>query len=115
MYQLLIVFSVQEGKTVAIMALESGFHANGYICFLLVAAAGADLEEVDPHHKSHVSFFALISFLFFDTVVFFSSSLSSSAKYGGATVFLLKLHDSNLFIEVFMCAFVNFVRTTQRL
>ena len=98
MYQLLIVFSVQEGKTVAIMALESGFHANGYICFLLVAAAGVDLERVGLLHKSHVSFFVLIPFLFFETVVLFSKSPFSSAKYGGATVFLLKLHDSNLFI-----------------
>ena len=48
---------MQEGKSAAMMALEGGTHRDGYICFLLVAAAGADLEGVDRHHKSYVSFF----------------------------------------------------------
>ena len=63
-----MVFAVQEGKTAAMMALEAGTHRGGYICFLLVAAAGVNLEGVDRRHKSDVSFF-------FDTFVhFFSSS-----------------------------------------
>ena len=59
-----MVFTIQEGKTVAMIALEGGTHRSDLICFSLVAAAGVDLEGVDRHHKSSVSFF-------FDTVVLF--------------------------------------------
>lgn len=51
-----MMVNMQEGKTVAMIALEGGTHRDGYICLLLVAAAGADLEGVDLHHKSDVSF-----------------------------------------------------------
>ena len=57
---------MQRGKTVAMTALRGGTHEFGYICLLLVAAAGADLEGVDLHHKSDVS-------IFFNVVIFFSS------------------------------------------
>ena len=65
--------SMQEGKTLAMMALEGGTHKNGYICLLLVAAAGLDLEGVDLRHKSDVS----IPFLLFrhcSTYFFISDS-----------------------------------------
>ena len=66
---------MQEGKTAAMMALECGTRRGDYICFLLVAAAGTDLEGVDLHHKSDVSFFcnpvAVIVFFLFDTTSFF--------------------------------------------
>ena len=47
---------MQEGKSAAMMALEGGTHRDGYICLLLIAAVGMDLEGVDLHHKSNVSF-----------------------------------------------------------
>ena len=66
MERCLIVLTMQEGKTVAMMALESGTHRGGYICLLLVAAAGVDLEGLDLHHKSDVSsFFDPLFFSFF--------------------------------------------------
>ena len=62
-----MMLNMQEGKTVAMMGLEGGTHRVGYICLLLVAAAGVDLEGVNLHHKSDVSFFI-------DAVVIFFSS-----------------------------------------
>ena len=41
-----------EGKTATMIALESGTHWDGYICFLLLVKARVDLEGVDLHHKS---------------------------------------------------------------
>jgi hypothetical protein len=48
---------LQEGKTVAMIALESGTHGDGYICFLLLVGARVAVEGVDLHHKSDVSIF----------------------------------------------------------
>ena len=57
-----MMLHMQEGKTVAMMALEGGTDRDGYSCLLLVVAAGVDL-----HHKSDVSFSI-------DAVVIFFSS-----------------------------------------
>ena len=46
------------------IALESGTHGDGYICFLLLVGAKVDVEGVDLHHISDVSiFFASIILL----------------------------------------------------
>ena len=50
------MFFMQEGKTAAMLALEGGTHKDGYICFLLLVEAQVDLDGVDLHHKSDVSF-----------------------------------------------------------
>ena len=91
------MFFIQEGKTAAMMALEGGTHRDGYMCLLLVAAAGVDLEGVDLRHKSHVSFSI---FLFFSSssIQPGPSSLKPRAKYGRTLMFLLKLLDINLLI-----------------
>ena len=73
-----MILNMQEGKTVAMMALEGGTHRDGYICLLLIAAVGVDLEGVDLHHKSNVSFLyepvILIPFFPFDSISFFPES-----------------------------------------
>ena len=51
-----IFFSLQEGKTAAMIALERG----NYSCLILLIAARANLRRVDLHRKSHVSFFLII-------------------------------------------------------
>ena len=62
-----MMLNMQEGKTVAMMGLEGGTHTDGYICLLLVAVAGVDLEGVDLHHKSDVSFSINAVFIFFSS------------------------------------------------
>ena len=55
---------MQEGKTVAMIALEGRNRWDDYICFLLLVEARVDLEGVDLYHKSNASFYFAFIFLF---------------------------------------------------
>ena len=91
-----MMLNMQEGKTLAMMALRGGTFSGRYICFSLVAAAGADLEGVNLYHKSDVSINYLLRrcchFLFFLFDKLDPSSLNSTV------IFLLKLLGTYLFI-----------------
>ena len=85
------------------IALEGGIRTDDYICLLLIAAAGGDLEGVNLHHKSCVSFSIVLSFFSF-SIQLGPSSLKPRAKYGSTIVLLVKLFDTNLSVK-YICVF----------
>ena len=98
----------QEGKTVAMIALEGGTHGDGYICFLLLVGARVDVEGVDLHLKSDVSiFFASVSssFLLFLPLSFITWFFMDWIR---ASKMAARFCKSLIF-------FPNIVRMTQRL
>ena len=79
--------SIQGGKTTAMQALEG----DRRYCFFLLVRAGVDLDGVDLHHKSDVSFYfaSIVLFPFFSFVGQCdsrSSSLNPSAKCGSTAI-----------------------------